>query len=440
MYSSTPGLSINASTGAVNLGASTPGIYTVTYTVAAGGGCASFSTTAVITIAAVNSWIGVVSSDWNNAGNWCGGIPTTTMDVTIPAVAPNMPLLGGGTGNARNVLIITGGSVTVGTGGTLNLYGDIYANGTFNSSAGNLAFRGSGIQKVPAFTAINVTKDGPGSVLLMGNATITGDLTMNNGHIMPAGYNITLSGNGTGSAASHIIMDNGSVVNLIGLAAGNSRTIPIGTNGASYTPLTFIANTGHITDNFAVRVDPGVFVDGVSGATYPADVVDRTWSVTEGTAGGSNADLRFEWSPLEEMFGFDRVRSQVIRLGSGGWIEGPISGSGGAGPYTQSLTGVSSFGKFAVRSESLRYTSSGILYPNPARTTLNIVLNLPSESVVMISIFDSKGSLVQQQQASVNANLSRTEINIDRLIPGTYLVMAAMGDKEIFSERFVKLR
>ncbi|MCB0774445.1 MAG: hypothetical protein KDB93_13845, partial [Flavobacteriales bacterium] len=50
-YSASPaGLSINASTGAVNLGSSTPGSYTVTYTIAASGGCASFSTTANVTV------------------------------------------------------------------------------------------------------------------------------------------------------------------------------------------------------------------------------------------------------------------------------------------------------------------------------------------------------------------------------------------------------
>ena len=54
-YTSTSGLSINSSTGAVNLGASTPGTYTVTYTIAASGGCAQFQTTASITITAAPS-------------------------------------------------------------------------------------------------------------------------------------------------------------------------------------------------------------------------------------------------------------------------------------------------------------------------------------------------------------------------------------------------
>jgi hypothetical protein len=49
-FSSTPGLSLNASTGAVTLATSTPGTYTVTYTIAANGACAQFTTTASITI------------------------------------------------------------------------------------------------------------------------------------------------------------------------------------------------------------------------------------------------------------------------------------------------------------------------------------------------------------------------------------------------------
>ncbi len=49
-YSSTPGLSINASTGDITPGASTEGTYTVTYTIPASSGCASVSVTTSVTI------------------------------------------------------------------------------------------------------------------------------------------------------------------------------------------------------------------------------------------------------------------------------------------------------------------------------------------------------------------------------------------------------
>ena len=49
-YTSTAGLSINNITGVINLAASTPGTYTVTYTIAAAGGCSVFTTTGSIGI------------------------------------------------------------------------------------------------------------------------------------------------------------------------------------------------------------------------------------------------------------------------------------------------------------------------------------------------------------------------------------------------------
>jgi len=50
-YSATPaGLSVNSSTGAITLGTSSAGTYTVTYGIAASGGCAAFSTTASVVI------------------------------------------------------------------------------------------------------------------------------------------------------------------------------------------------------------------------------------------------------------------------------------------------------------------------------------------------------------------------------------------------------
>ncbi|HRH38669.1 MAG TPA: hypothetical protein PK760_10005, partial [Flavobacteriales bacterium] len=54
-FTSTAGLSINASSGVVNTAASTAGTYTVNYTVPANAGCAQFSTTASITINAAPS-------------------------------------------------------------------------------------------------------------------------------------------------------------------------------------------------------------------------------------------------------------------------------------------------------------------------------------------------------------------------------------------------
>ena len=54
-YSSTTGLSIDATSGAIDLATSAAGTYTVTYTVAAAGGCAVYTTTASVTVTAAPS-------------------------------------------------------------------------------------------------------------------------------------------------------------------------------------------------------------------------------------------------------------------------------------------------------------------------------------------------------------------------------------------------
>lgn len=67
-YSAAPaGLSINSGTGAIAAGSSSGGTYTVTYTVAASGGCAAFSTTAGITITAAAMWY--ADADGDGAGD-----------------------------------------------------------------------------------------------------------------------------------------------------------------------------------------------------------------------------------------------------------------------------------------------------------------------------------------------------------------------------------
>lgn len=81
-YSSTAGLAINATTGAITPSASTPGIYTVTYTVADSGVCSGITTTASVTIAGAPN----CSAQGNTIlfSNYDGGVLNINVDVNIP--------------------------------------------------------------------------------------------------------------------------------------------------------------------------------------------------------------------------------------------------------------------------------------------------------------------------------------------------------------------
>ena len=100
-YSSTPGLTINSITGAITLGTSTAGTYTVTYTIAASGGCAAYTKTTTVTItdppSATISYNG--SPYCSNAGTAtvsrtgnAGGTYTSTAGLTINSTTGNITL------------------------------------------------------------------------------------------------------------------------------------------------------------------------------------------------------------------------------------------------------------------------------------------------------------------------------------------------------------
>jgi Right handed beta helix region/Secretion system C-terminal sorting domain len=435
--------------GAVNIGGATSSTYTITGATAADAGsydvvvtntCGSVtSNPAILTLSISGSWIGVTSTNWNTASNWCGGIPTPGTDVIIPSSAPFMPNLSVSNGTARNISIAAGGSLTVGVGGILEIYGNLVNNGTFNPSAGDLVFRGATSQSASPFTALNVIMNGAGGLVLGGNTSVTGNLLFSNGNISLGSFNLSLAGTSLGSVNSHIVMNGTGNVIATNLAALNLRTIPVGINSTSYNPVTFAANTGHVTDNFTINVKQGVFVNGVSGATYSTNVVDRTWNITEGTAGGSNVNISMQWNLAQELPGFQRNRAYGMRHNGTTWVLGPNNGSTGTDPYTKTLENVTAFSPFAVGSEALIEPKTGI-FPNPANREINVVLNMPANSPVVFAIYDSKGRLMMRTTGAVVAGLSRTTLNIERFSAGVYVLKVSTPDNTKFlSERFVKI-
>ncbi|MBC7937618.1 MAG: hypothetical protein H7Y86_19895 [Rhizobacter sp.] len=178
-FSSDPSLSINSTTGAINLGASTVGNYLVNYTIPASAGCSQFQTTSPVIIGTAGTWTGTTNADWNNASNWSCAVPASTTDVLISTGLPIYPVMG--TTNAiNNITIQNGASLTV-TGASLQIAGSISNAGTFDVSGGTIEMNGSAPQTIPAnaFTGnslLNLVINN--NVTLSGADTITGTLTV----------------------------------------------------------------------------------------------------------------------------------------------------------------------------------------------------------------------------------------------------------------------
>lgn len=93
---------------------------TYNYTVTNAAGCTSIASVNVIINSQppINTWNGSISTDWNNAGNWCTGVPniTNNLDVVIPSASstPNSPILSyGNFGYVENMLLDSGSILTV---------------------------------------------------------------------------------------------------------------------------------------------------------------------------------------------------------------------------------------------------------------------------------------------------------------------------------------
>ncbi|MEO8770604.1 MAG: fibronectin type III domain-containing protein [Ferruginibacter sp.] len=174
VYTSTTGLSVNAITGEIDIAASSVGTYTVTYTVAAAFGCASFSTTANLTIVNTGTWTGAVNNDWGNAGNWlCGAIPDTSTNVSIQSGLAAYPLIT--TVKAiHNLTIMSGGSITIASG-NLQIGGSINNSGTFNTAAGTVELNGNSTQTIYPNTFSNNTIM---NLIISNNVTLAGEDTL----------------------------------------------------------------------------------------------------------------------------------------------------------------------------------------------------------------------------------------------------------------------
>lgn len=80
------------------------------------------------------------------------------------------------------------------------------------------------------------------------------------------------------------------------------------------------------------------------------------------------------------------------------------------------------------------------IYPNPARETLNLQLEVPESMITneqMISLYDLSGKLVFQQQIAPQAGQTRQAIDISQLRGGLYILHWYDGERVVVS-RFIK--
>lgn len=247
------------------------------------------SNVASLAVRLSNNWLGTVSSDWNTAANWCGGVPVATTDVSIDAGTPFSPVIDASS-NAHTITIGTGAALAINATGILNLYGNFVNAGMLIANTGTIAFVGTASQTTTSLSVGNVVLNGAG-VVLNGNMTISNMLTMTNGNITTGLFNIYLQHATGGSIASHIVTYNGVTWALVSPAGG---VLPTGSSTARQVALSttqlgsiVLANQGMLKApvyEFTVQLLPTM----VTGSKAKLRITSKrtmtmTWTVIDAT-------------------------------------------------------------------------------------------------------------------------------------------------------------
>ncbi|MCX6246016.1 MAG: T9SS type A sorting domain-containing protein [Bacteroidetes bacterium] len=235
------------------------------------------------------TWNGSVSTDWKTAANWTitlsgSGVPNKLSHVIIPNVTSTnnrSPLLPGGTTIINTISIQNGGILTMGSntlkiqntlsGGweDLNLTGNNPGSSTvvFNrpgtSISGTAWFNNVEIAAIDdaTDTIADITNEAGSTMIISGSITRTGLMTgkwyadnfnntvVYNGTdqtiLLPDGnnkyYNLTLSGSGTKTLPSTLVIDKD--FTLAGSAAASGTTLSVGGNFTSSSSGSFSVGT-----------------------------------------------------------------------------------------------------------------------------------------------------------------------------------------------------
>jgi trimeric autotransporter adhesin len=174
------------------------GTYSVTATV---NNCISNVATTTVVVNA-NTWTGTVDANWNNAANWCGGVPTASMPVSIPSGTPHNPSMPSGVSIANtDINIANSVTIDIPSGSTLSIKGDAVINGSVTGN-GKIVFNGTGSQNISgSATVANLElNNSAGATIASGNTlNVTGMLTLTSGQLTTnSGLVLASDATGTG--------------------------------------------------------------------------------------------------------------------------------------------------------------------------------------------------------------------------------------------------
>jgi hypothetical protein len=202
-------------------------------------------------------WVGAVSTDWFDNGNWClgGGIPTSSTNIVIPSIATtNFDAVINASGAVCNSINInSGGILSISGTNNLDVYGVWNNSGTFNYNTSTVTFKGNSSTTITGFADpqefYNLKADKGTSISSMlniqVNTTVHGSLQPINGLVSLSSGDLILSDAttiaptagveiGGNLFASALAMNNNGLFRVLSGANADLGSLTNG-SGANYT-------------------------------------------------------------------------------------------------------------------------------------------------------------------------------------------------------------
>ncbi|MEQ1553509.1 MAG: choice-of-anchor J domain-containing protein [Ferruginibacter sp.] len=375
IFSSSTGLSINATTGAVTLATSTAGTYTVTYTIAAASGCATFTTTALITItAAANATINYTGSPFcqsaatamvTRSGN-IGGIYSSTTGLVLNATTGDV-----------DIAASTAGSYIV--------------TYTIVANAGCSAFT------TTANIVINSLSLAPTGATA--NTTL---ICANNGTV-----NLTANGGTLGTGASYKWYSGSCGGTLVGTGITLSNIL-LNNTTTFYVRIEGICNTT-ICQSVTVNVAPQPIVEiTVAPNAAVAPNAPATIVATVSPAG----NYTYLWTKNNTInlpTNADRINVTASEVGN----------------YKVKVTAISGC-TFTTNNVQISSKTSNHLFisTNPNNGVFNVSYynGITNTSPLTLNIYDAKGAKIFTQAYFANVPFENMKVNISNKVKGIYFV------------------
>ncbi|MES2690066.1 MAG: immunoglobulin domain-containing protein [Bacteroidota bacterium] len=329
--------------------------------------CVSATDTVYVTITSSNTWTGASNTNWFNATNWsCGVVPNASSNAVIPAGTVNSPVINTGlTANVNALNIASGATVSMLGVSVINIYGTLTRTGTLSCPAGTVVYASTTTAITIAggeYYNLSVAANSngatlTGSVKLYNTFSFAGNTLVKLDTCILTQYNYTAAAVTGAGVSAYFVTNKTGRLRLAGVGAGASA----GTSAfayvgnSTYNPFG-ITNSGTI-DTFTVRVTDSVTTSysGLTptGTKITSNVINRSWALSEETAGGSTLTLLPGWTVANETSSFNRSNCYVARYAGSvaGWTSNTAGVAAQNGSiYLRSQPGIISTGIFGVGS------------------------------------------------------------------------------------------